>query len=307
VALIKVSDIFNSASSATSSLSSSTSGFGDALSYTAQKTLSSLNVSQSFGGSVLGSSIGGVIGSQGLYTNINPIGISTNIGGIKIGGSINPMDLINSFLGNTSTKLPVYDGSTGAGYDNVNIGLDSLSGSDFGTRNSRMQVLLNDLQLLNRFECLLISPNNKSDLFDIREDSFRCKSVQMPSSKIDVSAVNYDGKVKNVATGKTYDEMIVTFYDSNMGKFRQKFNIWHNLIFNKDTGKLGYYDEYVAEWFAVKIMDFEDDTKCSNVYFQQIFPTSVGDIQYNRDSSNIVAEFSVSFSYRNIYFDNEIK
>ena len=183
--------------------------------------------------------------------------------------------------------------------------LNSIESNLFS--DSQIENLLNDLQFGNRFTGVMTSPSVAGDLFDVSEDSFRIKSFNIPNTSIDTEYRNYNGKATRVARSKTYDSFNITFYDNEMGRLREKFHKWAELIFDKESGKLGYYKEYISHVFTLNILSTEDKSINSNVNFYEVYPVAITDIIFDRGSKNMVIEFSVTFAYKKVEFVNNNK
>jgi hypothetical protein len=180
--------------------------------------------------------------------------------------------------------------------------LDTLSGAMYGDRNANMTELLSDISLSNRFGIRLSSPNGNTTLFDIEKDSFRCKGVSIPSVTIETTDLNYYGINRKVATGKTFDTINLELIDADGGKLREKFHEWQSIIFNKATGKLGFYSDYIATNLEVYVMSFKNVKSYTKIVFTEVYPILISDIKYDRSSTNQLVEFQVSFAYRHFYY-----
>ena len=174
--------------------------------------------------------------------------------------------------------------------------LNSIESSLFSS--SYMDRMLNDIQFANRFTVMLTSPKGWIGLFDAQDDSFRVKTFNIPNSTMTTADRTYQGiRTKIVSTRET-DSFSIVFYDSEFGRLREKFHTWENLIFDRDTGKLGYYKDYIADQFTLKIISTENKETQKFITFSEVYPISIGDITYDRDAKDTLVEFPVTFTFK---------
>ncbi len=179
--------------------------------------------------------------------------------------------------------------------------LDTLSSAMYGDRHAKVNDLLSDISLNNRFSIRLSNPVGLTGLFDIEKDSFRADMANIPNSTIDVDTLMYSGKQRDVAKFRKNDTLNVTFIDNSKGVLRKKFFVWQRYIFDKSYGKLAYYKEYIANELQINIHGFESLSDFSTIHFEEVYPSIVGDIQYVRGEAEMV-KFQVSFTFKDMYY-----
>lgn len=179
--------------------------------------------------------------------------------------------------------------------------LDSISSSLFS--DSAIGNMLNDVQFANRFRVELSQPT-KLQIFTIEDDSFMVKSFNVPNVTLNLVERNYSGIKTKVVNSRDYDSFSIVFYEKESGKLRAKFHEWENYIFNRETGKLGYYKNYISNMFTLQVLSTESKDIMTKINFHEVFPISIGDITYDRDSKDTLIEFSVTFSFKKLTMEN---
>lgn len=178
--------------------------------------------------------------------------------------------------------------------------IDNIKGSLFGTgeKVALRQQLLDNIALSNRFEVLLTKPTQATFQFTPL-DNFSIKSIDIPETTIETEVRNYSGVPINIATLKEYDTLSITFYERSKTELRQKFIEWSNLIYDRATGRVGYYSDYIAPYFSVRMLDFKSPKGYIEWRFYNVFPNSISNLTYARGESELV-EFSVAFTFNNL-------
>jgi len=180
--------------------------------------------------------------------------------------------------------------------------MDTISGAIYGGRHAAANELLSNISFADRFTATISSPVSIPTLFESSgKDSYRIMDIEIPDSTIEVEATTYGGIFKNIAANKKQDSINVTFIDSNQGELRYKFFKWQKAIFDADTGRLGYYNEYISNNIQLNIHSMQDLNNYSTVYFTEAYPITVGGVQYNRTTPGPVT-FKVAFTFKRVYY-----
>ena len=161
--------------------------------------------------------------------------------------------------------------------------------------------IVEQMQFADRFTATIASPNLSKVKFNI-EDSIRIKSVNIPNHTIETKDVNYGGRSLKIATNKTYDSIVVTFYDSEYAKLRHTFDNWMHAIFDRSSNRLAFYDTYIAQSLVIELHRTENEMAFGKIEFTEVYPTQIDDITYDRTSSDTWIEFKVSFAFKSLIF-----
>lgn len=182
--------------------------------------------------------------------------------------------------------------------------LDTISSAIYGDNSSKMNDLLSNISLNNRFRVMISNPVGISSLFDIEKDSFMVNSINIPSSTIDAYESTYSGIRKNIAQFRQFDNITIEFLDTNKGELRKKFEKWHNYIHDVSSGKLKYYNDYIASTLQLNILSFKSDKNYNSVIFYEVWPVNVSEVLYSRNGNSELVKFSVSFTFKKIVYSS---
>ena len=130
------------------------------------------------------------------------------------------------------------------------------------------------------------------------EMELRVQSVTMPGKNITTTPNdNAYGPSYEMANGISYAEEIeVTYILDSDHRVREFFNNWQDKIVNPVTYDLNYYDDYVGE-MTIYQLD-QNDNNASAVKVHEVFPKSVGPIQYSMESGNSILTVSVMMAFK---------
>lgn len=128
---------------------------------------------------------------------------------------------------------------------------------------------------------------------------FNCSAVSVPGLNIDHHPdKRYGiGTITNYPNGKTFTEINMTFYESEYEKERKYFTEWYDLIYNKQTRRFNFQQNYVK-----RIILNQFNRKNQLVYKAVMFecyPTSISQLDrgYALDAA---AQFTVGFQLTDI-------
>jgi hypothetical protein len=131
------------------------------------------------------------------------------------------------------------------------------------------------------------------------EMELRVQSVTMPGKNITTSPNdNAYGPSYEMANGISYAEEIeVTYILDADHRAREFFNGWQDRVVNPSSYDLNYYDEYVG---TMTIYQLDQNDNCASaVQVNEVFPKSVGPLQYSMDTTNNFMTVTVNMAFRN--------
>ena len=122
--------------------------------------------------------------------------------------------------------------------------------------------------------------------------SYMCKASSMPASIIASIEVPFRGRQLKVAGDRTFDPWSVTVINDTDFNVRNSFEQWMNGI-NQHKANTGLTQpsSYMAD-MIVEQLD-KDGTVKKTYNIRGTFPTSLGAIELNYDSENVIEEFEV--------------
>ena len=132
---------------------------------------------------------------------------------------------------------------------------------------------------------------------------YLCKAAQIPASTVASIDVPFRGRILKVAGDRTFETWTITVINDEDYKIRKYFEGWMQRIAQyADASGLTKPNDYM-ETAKVKQLGRKETTESSaegsglNVLatytFHDIFPISLGAIQLNYESTNVIEEFQV--------------
>lgn len=177
--------------------------------------------------------------------------------------------------------------------------MDSVSSSN--TPNTEnIYGILNDIQHSNRFKVQLTRTNDNKIIFSSSE-SIRVKSFNIPNTVNQMIERNTSGIRTLLSKSKVNDTFSITFYDTEKTLLRKKFDDWMNICMNKETGKSGYYSDYIMDSVFLYIYSY-DINKIQTLKFNEVYPTQIGDITFDRSLKDSIISFNVTFTFKKFYY-----
>jgi hypothetical protein len=144
-----------------------------------------------------------------------------------------------------------------------------------------------------------ISESIQSPLFKYREDlrnmSLRIDSFELPGKSLSTKEVKHYGPFKKIPYAMTYEDLQVNILLSQNMIERNIISDWMDYIYNYNSSKLRYFDDYVTEILVTTLNN--QNEKIHIVKFIDAYPIGIGEISYsysNAESSTI----PITFAYR---------
>jgi len=143
---------------------------------------------------------------------------------------------------------------------------------------------------------------------DVERASYLIRSTSLPSSSVSSVPVPYFGRTIKVAGDRSFEDWSVTCMNDEDFDLRNSFESWLNLInahASNRAGALGgiqggtpdlYKVDLIVQQFG-KAGPSNDSGIIRQYKFNGVFPTSVGAISLDWDSTNTIESFDVTFSY----------
>ena len=142
------------------------------------------------------------------------------------------------------------------------------------------------------------------------------RAASMPAVTIGIMRIPFRGRIVKIPGDRTYDEWTFTIYDTledapttgNVVNLRPLFMVWNN-AFNVHSTNVPHADfttysgkESLFAPLNVHQLDLSGAVK-RTVTLHNCWPTIVGEIALNYDSSDTLAEYSVTVAYD--YLDDD--
>ena len=135
---------------------------------------------------------------------------------------------------------------------------------------------------------------------NVSVDKFRfvCRAAELPASAVSAIEIPYFGRKIKVAGERAFADWSVTVMNDEDFAVRSMFETWSNalnrLVSNVRDPNINS-ENYKAD---LEIIQYgKDGTELRSYQLVGAFPTEIGNIALDWDSSNAVESFSVNFSY----------
>lgn len=131
--------------------------------------------------------------------------------------------------------------------------------------------------------------------FDINKDiAMLVKAASIPGTGFDTGRNYADKKPMTTVTGRSVDNITLTFYLRTNHMERAAMHAWMNMVQDPTTNEFGFYDTYARE---IEIYPLDrSGVPMSVTKLDGCFPVSLSPINYDTDSNNMVATFDVEFT-----------
>ena len=136
-----------------------------------------------------------------------------------------------------------------------------------------------------------------------RQVNIHCETVNMPGRDLQQQEVQYGSDVKRqMVQSHTYEGNIsATFYADKYLRERQFMEFWQNIAVDPVTHTAGYYDDYVGKMHIYQLgADSEKDRDMPTYAIEalDVYPATIGQIEYGYGKANEVARVTVEFAYK---------
>lgn len=172
-------------------------------------------------------------------------------------------------------------------YSSVKKGIDNGFTSPFTSVQS-------SIDFIGQLGTAVGTINQISSLNKI-DKGLMCKAVNIPGTSIETE-ISYSSKpFRTLPKYNTFAPVTLTFYAETDQSNRRFFEDWQNMVVDRQTGLVGYYNEYTT---GVFVYTYDRNGKATALtYFHECYPTQVGAIQLNWDSNNEIMTYDVELTY----------
>ena len=127
--------------------------------------------------------------------------------------------------------------------------------------------------------------------------SFLCRSAAIPSYTLGVIEVPFRGRRIKVPGDRTFADWTVTVINDEGQKMRKAFKNWMNYI-NAFDGEEVIRANNGNYRCTIRINHLRADGTISRVYdLYDAFPTDIGAIDLNYDTTDVIQDFTATFQY----------
>lgn len=142
------------------------------------------------------------------------------------------------------------------------------------------------------FELSVSAPANVAGAYG-NHMKYTCHTAQIPSRVLATVDRRPYGQVRKVAFDRVEEALTVSIRLSEGFPERTFLESWFDTIYN--TERVAYYDSYIGNATLTKYS--VDGTVEATYYFEEVYPTSLGQIEFDWDSTDNSYSFSVDFAF----------
>jgi|TARA_R110000822_G_scaffold63911_15_gene157186 hypothetical protein len=134
--------------------------------------------------------------------------------------------------------------------------------------------------------------------------SLYCEATSMPALNIDTKINKTYGPGREMPYGRSYTPVNFSFYIDRDYMLKKYFDAWQNMIFDKESGHMNFYNEYTCEIHILALDAGDNDgtdgkpLKCKyQCTLQECYPKTVAEIGFAAGNGEI-PRLQVSMNYR---------
>jgi len=149
----------------------------------------------------------------------------------------------------------------------------------------------------NQFEVVIRANKNHPDKENLIQN-LHCSGVTMPGHNLEQQTQRLGSEpATEIVQGHEYaGNITATFYlDANL-ETKSWFDKWQEMTFDRDTHKVKYYETYIGE-MNIYQLDNEGE-KSYGIRCEEVYPATIGGIEYSYESTDTIAILSVEFAYK---------
>ena len=120
----------------------------------------------------------------------------------------------------------------------------------------------------------------------------------MPGHDLQSQSVQYgSAPARDIVQSHDYAGNIsASFYLDSHLRERHLFEMWQKMAVNTSTHKANYYDDYIG---SLEIFQLDGNNQITyGIKATEVYPTTIGGIEYSYGNENQIAKQSVGFAYR---------
>ena len=131
--------------------------------------------------------------------------------------------------------------------------------------------------------------------------NLHCDSISMPGHDLQSQSVQHgSAPARDMVQSHDYAGNIsASFYLDSHLRERHFFEMWMKMAVNIYTHKANYYDDYIG---SMEIFQLDARNRVTYaIKATEIYPATIGGIEYSYANSNQIAKMNVGFAYRQWY------
>ena len=132
-----------------------------------------------------------------------------------------------------------------------------------------------------------------------------CNKVTMPNRDVNTQTNRTYGPARRMPYAYSFSgELELSFYGDKFLRQRMFFENWQKKIFDIDSHNMRFYDDYVGSMDIMQLGQFDskqdDDARVTYaVRLFEVYPQTIGSIDYSYNSENEVTNVPITLNFRN--------
>ena len=150
----------------------------------------------------------------------------------------------------------------------------------------------------NRYEVKITAPGLHPGGSQNRTVNLHCNTITMPGHDLEQQTQRLGSEpATEIVQGHEYaGNIIATFYlDANLYT-KSWFDKWQEMSFDRATHKANYYEDYIGEMEIYQLG--ADGSRAYGIQCEEVYPATIGGIEYAYESTDTIALLSVEFAYK---------
>jgi hypothetical protein len=156
----------------------------------------------------------------------------------------------------------------------------------------------------NRYEIKLILPPSLISAYSlggvdnpIIVVQLRCNDIRIPGRSVSTLPYRQYGPARNIPYEQIYSsEIEISFILDIFMSQRKLFDNWMNLMTDRNSYKMGYYDSYVGD-LIISMLD-RQGTQIHTIKLLEVYPKIIGEIMVGNDKNDQAAIQDITLCYR---------
>ena len=131
--------------------------------------------------------------------------------------------------------------------------------------------------------------------------TLHCNSISMPGHDLQAQDMQHGSAPgRQIVQSHDYAGTIAaSFYLDSHLRERHYFEQWQKMAVSTTTHKANYYNDYIG---SMEIFQLDGNNEITyGIKATEVYPSTIGGIEYSYDSANQIATQAVSFEYRQWY------
>ena len=150
----------------------------------------------------------------------------------------------------------------------------------------------------NKYEVEILAHGDHPGGTDSRLINLHCNSITMPGHDLEQQTQRLGSEpATEIVQGHEYaGNILATFYLDASLETKSWFDKWQEMSFNPATHKAKYYEDYIGEMNIYQLGP--DGSRTYGIKCLEVYPATIGGIEYAYESTDTIATLSVEFAYK---------